>query len=225
MLNRFFLVFCFFAVIVCQAQDAESSVTEPTEFIEGQDYLVLEPVAEEVPPLILVFWYGSESSYQVLHALSQWPQAESVTLWPAVFRESWRPLARLAMVAQELKLSNEQQLSIFEQVILSPQDWQRERQTELLVQLHGEQEAVETALRDSELPKRLKVIQKQLLKYPISHVPTIIFKGRYIINANQAQTAARLLQILEHISQQSSQSENEVGEASASEQHAPVETQ
>jgi len=54
---------------------------------------------------------------------------------------------------------------------------------------------------DSELPKRLKTLQNRLKQLPISSVPTIIFKGRYIIDANQAKTSQRLLQIIQFLDQ------------------------
>jgi hypothetical protein len=165
------------------------------------DYTRLESPLDNGPQLILVFRYRNESSYRLYRILSQ--QGYSVTLWPAVLRESWRPEAKLALMANQLKASYQQHLQLFETLQSQPQDsFQLDSFRQLLKGIGIREEAIEPVLFDSDIPKQLKRQLNLLEKFSISSVPTIIFKGQYVITAEQAKTPAHLLAILEFLESQ-----------------------
>ncbi len=170
-------------------------------FTVNTDYHELGATDGTLPKLVLVNWYGSNSSYQVYGALNK--HFEQPVLWPAVFREAWRPAARLQLMAQRLNLTAEQQLTLFQQVLTSPPEWTDKLVYQnMLSPLVTDPEQLDQVIHASELPMQLKNIQNKLAELPISTVPTIIFKGRYIIDATQAQTSARLIRILQFLDQQ-----------------------
>lgn len=169
-------------------------------FQESSDFTRLTSPAADMPELVLVFRYGSESSHRLYRILSE--RGYAVTLWPAVFRESWRPEAKLALMARKLEATPEQHITLFESVQNESVDWsQLTAYRQLLSQLQFQEAAIEPVLFDSELPKHLKQTQKRIQNFSISTVPTIIFKGQFTINAEQAKTPARLINILQYLEQ------------------------
>ena len=172
----------------------------PALFIENRDFSILSNPQPQLPELILVFWYGSESSYQVYGALADWAVDQPITLWPAIFRESWRPAGKLAIIANNLNLDSGQQLSLFETLLSYDVQWQdKDSFYRLLSPYVDDKEVLDRAIRDTMVFNQLNQIQKSISHYPISGVPTIIFKGKYIVNAQQAGTSVRLIQILDHL--------------------------
>jgi hypothetical protein len=175
-----------------------SSQDTPPLFQDGIDFTRLETPIADAPQVILVFRYGNESCYRLYRILSQ--HGYNLTLWPAVFRESWRAEAKLALMANQLGASEQQHLRLFETVRDQPLDGSElNSYRQLLKSIGLSEQAIEPVLFDSDLPKQLKKRQILLQKFSISAVPTIIFKGHYIITAEQAKTPARLLTILEYL--------------------------
>ena len=195
-------------------------------FREGVDFTELRSDAAAVSTnesVILVFWYGSESSFQVLSALSQSAYTEQLILWPAVFRENWRQAGKLTLYAKLLDFSPQQHLALMQKVIVEqPNLTENRAKQDILVKLLRQKpnalteqdnldERLELVLRDPSVPKELKSIQSRLSDYPISSVPTIIFKGKFVISAEQAKTGRRLVQILDFLNQRQYQLTNESG--------------
>ncbi len=163
------------------------------------------PAALAVPDLVLVGWYGSKATQIVYSTLNI--NGYQPTLWPLVARESWRGHSRLMLMANKLKLSPEQQLEIFvmvQQVIQDPPstglDWLNYKTySDFLNHSQIKPNQIEEAIYDSDLPRQLKSLQKSLSNYPITQVPTILYKNRFLITSQQAKTAARLVSILEYL--------------------------
>lgn len=191
-------LFIGFHLTIAFSQNASNS------FVEGRDFSRLQTPDPTQPDLILVSWYGSTAAYQLYGALATHWHSD-ITLWPAVFREAWRPAAKLNLMANALDLSKEQHLQIFRSVIASPMVLKQSADFELFFGVFElNEEKVSQTVRQSELPKTLKNLQNRLKSYSISTVPTIIFRGEFIIDAKQARTPARLLQLLDYLDQQAS---------------------
>jgi predicted DsbA family dithiol-disulfide isomerase len=106
-------------------------------------------------------------------------------------------------MANQLKASYQQHLQLFETLQSQPQDsFQLDSFRQLLKGIGIREEAIEPVLFDSDIPKQLKRQLNLLEKFSISSVPTIIFKGQYVITAEQAKTPAHLLAILEFLESQ-----------------------
>ena len=177
-----------------------AEVNSSSNLVTADDYSKLDAEIESLPKLILVSWYGSESSQRAYRALVA--NQQDVVLWPAVFREKWRPAAKLMLMSQQLNASADQHLAFFSQLQNDTLVWTNESYKELLTPLNPKNEQIEQVIFSSELPKQLKSIQNQIQQFSISSVPTIIFKGRYIISAEQAHSPAKLIEILNYLEQQ-----------------------
>ncbi|WP_144392639.1 hypothetical protein [Pleionea sediminis] len=182
---------------LCHSIQIHAQSTETGKFVAGIDFTQLNS-QESVPDLVLVSWYGSDSAKRVYSALEN--NEFSAILWPAVFREAWRPAAKINLVANNLKLSPEQHLELFTLIqaenstLNTPKDY-----IAIFNQFIEDSQQVEDAVYDSDMPKRLVFIQNMIKQFSISTVPTIIFKGQYTIDATQAKTPARLIEILKYL--------------------------
>ncbi len=167
-------------------------------FLEDQHFSKLATADNTLPELVVVIWYGSESSLRVYQTLNQ--SGFQPTLWPAVFREAWRPAAKLTLMTNQLRLTPQQQSDLFQQSQSGalPLNQAKDFIT-LLGQFELEEKQLEDIVYDSELPKRLASLQNKIKQFSISTVPTIIFKGQYTIDAKQAQTPARLVEIIQYL--------------------------
>ncbi len=186
------------------ADDDTLSDTKP--FQVNSDYSIVSPtdaiehLPEQLPPLLLVGWYGSESCYQVFGALKTHLKSYSLTFWPAILRESWRPAAKLSILANKLALTDEEHLALFKKIQLQSIHWHQSGiLAELLKSIVTDPQKIPQPINQSELAQTLKKQQKLLLHYNISTVPTIIFKGKYVITAQQAKTSRRLIQLLHYL--------------------------
>lgn len=169
-------------------------------FVEDQHFSKLATADSALPELVVVVWYGSESSLRVYQTLSQ--SGFQPTLWPAVFREAWRPAAKLTLMANNLTLTPQQQADLFQQSQSGSAPLSQAKDfISVLGQFELEEKQLEDVVYDSELPKRLVSIQNKIKQFSISTVPTIIFKGQYTIDAKQAQTPARLVEIIQYLEQ------------------------
>lgn len=172
--------------------------SDGASFLEDQQFSKLAQADNTLPELVVVIWYGSESSLRVYQTLNQ--SGFQPILWPAVFREAWRPAAKLALMANKLALTPQQQSELFQQSQTNTTPLNQAKDfVAMLGQFELDEKQLEDAVYDSELPKRLVSIQNKIKQFSISTVPTIIFKGQYIIDAKQAQTPARLVEIIQYL--------------------------
>ncbi|MEE4244473.1 MAG: hypothetical protein V2I33_03635 [Kangiellaceae bacterium] len=202
------VIYCFLApAVAAQSSDngqVSNQITEGVDYTVHPERLSTAAASEQSIDIMLVGYYGSESSARVLDALLlkqiDSPIQINIQLLPIVLRESWRPAAKLMMMANQLTDDLTAHKALFTEVQSGNLDWQNSQSTERLLQLISDDQAlIEQTIYDSSLPKRLKSIENMLSEYPISSVPTIIFKGRYTIDANQAKTPARLMAIINHL--------------------------
>ncbi|NVJ59147.1 MAG: hypothetical protein HWE27_02095 [Gammaproteobacteria bacterium] len=191
-MNKWFIIFLIFSSTLVSAN---------SNFSEGLDFTKAKELNKNVPELQLVCRYRSVSCQAIMQGLVE-SSISGVKLVPIVLREAWRDEARLMMMANQLDFTAEQHLKLIR--LLMGQDTPIESIEDRInvltaIQPELNQETIESVAYNSEMPKRLKQIDNQLKSYPISSVPTIIYQGRYTIDANQGKTTRRILEIIDYL--------------------------
>jgi|GEM_PF-4473421 len=184
-----FVLFAVFTTVF--SISAEEAVVPAKSKIQPRS---LEAPLVENETTKVVCWYRSRACGAIIHSLDQ--AGMTVTLWPAVFRQAWQRDAKLMLIANKLNFSAEQHLAIMQQLnTATPSLEKPEDYIELLISMYPEldQAELEQVVYDTSLAKQLKGYQKQIQDYAITQVPTIIYKGQLIIDAEQLQTPQQLI--------------------------------
>ncbi|WMS86164.1 hypothetical protein [Pleionea litopenaei] len=184
-----FVLFAVFTTVF--SISAEEAVVPAKSKIQPRS---LEAPLVENETTKVVCWYRSRACGAIIHSLDQ--AGMTVTLWPAIFRQAWQRDAKLMLIANKLNFSAEQHLAIMQQLnTATPSLEKPEDYIELLISMYPEldQAELEQVVYDTSLAKQLKGYQKQIQDYAITQVPTIIYKGQLIIDAEQLQTPQQLI--------------------------------
>ena len=197
------------------AQENDSTFQQGIDFslvskVKGQEAEQLSDL-ESVSNIEIFYWLGCKSCYQVELGISQYlEQHPALTLrrTPLVARSQWRAHAYVPLILSQLSLQLAVQLSepndvptiidLYKQCLTdcgvfkdyqSSLEWFTERlKPQSLPGLDEEQ------IWQSE-----KNFQKRADIFLITQVPTIIINERYKITAKQAQTTARLVEIIDYL--------------------------
>ncbi len=167
-----------------------------------QDFAQLSEL-ETITNIEIFYWFGCESCYQVESAISDYLRLNpKLTLrrTPLIVRANWRSQAYIQPLM--LQLSPLQNLpttmDIYQQCLTdcdrlkdfdSILDWFSEKLAEQALPLINRKLVWQTE----------KNYQKRAELFSISQVPTIIINETYKIDANQAQTAKRLVAIIDFL--------------------------
>lgn len=181
-------------------------------FVEGDDYsLVNKPenthVAqlselESISHIEVFYWYGCEPCYQVDAAIDDYLEQNPnylIRRTPLVLRPSWREQAYIQpLMAQLLEQENLPNIiQIYQQCLL---DCQLFSDYPSIVNWFSEKLEAELPLIDEEkIWQAEKNYRKRADLFSISQVPTIIINETYKVDANQAQTAKRLVEIIDFL--------------------------
>lgn len=193
-LSSFVLFAVFTTVFSLSAEEAVVPAKSEIQPRTLEAPLVENETTVENETIKVVCWYRSRACGAIIHSLDQ--AGMSVTLWPAVFRQAWQRDAKLMLIANKLNFSAEQHLAIMQQLnTATPSLEKPEDYIELLISMYPEldQAELEQVVYDTSLAKQLKGYQNQIQDYAITQVPTIIYKGQLIIDAEQLQTPQQLI--------------------------------
>jgi len=181
-------------------------------FVEGDDYsLVNKPENTDVAQLSelesishieVFYWYGCEPCYQVDAAIDDYLEQNPnylIRRTPLVLRPSWREQAYIqplmAQLSEQENLPNT--IQIYQQCLL---DCQLFSDYPSIVNWFSEKLEAELPLIDEEkIWQAEKNYRKRADLFSISQVPTIIINETYKVDANQAQTARRLVEIIDFL--------------------------
>jgi len=183
------------------------------EFTLGKDYQQLDSFnIDQIQNLSdlnnlyhveIFYWYGCESCYQVESSLNSYikshPQLK-VKRTPLVARVNWREQAYLQPLMEQLsELENiPSHLEIYQQCLSDCQ---------VFSQYASSLQWLTDKLDQQQLPvidlsliwESEKIYKKRAEKFSISQVPTIIINEKYKVDANQAGTARRLVEIVDFL--------------------------
>ena len=213
--NRIQIAFLWLALLISLPPIAEEL---EHSFEAGVDYQIItksdsqDSVSQDLAQLSeleaisnveIFYWYGCESCYQVEGAISDYLRLNpELTLkrTPLVIRPNWRPQAYIQPLMLQLSqmqnlptsldvylqcLTDCDQLKDFDSIV----DWFSGKMPEQTLPLINKDLIWQTE----------KNYQKRAEIFSISQVPTIIINETYKVDANQAQTAKRLVAIIDFL--------------------------
>ena len=158
---------------------------------------------ETISNIEIFYWYGCEPCYQVEAAILDYSRLNpelSLRRTPLVIRANWRPQAYIQPLM--LQFSQEQNLpthlDVYQQCL---SDCNQLKDFDSILNWFSEKIPAQTlALINKDLIWQTeKNYQKRAEMFSISQVPTIIINETYKVDANQAQTAKRLVAIIDFL--------------------------
>ncbi len=158
---------------------------------------------ESITQIEIFYWYGCQSCYQVEMALQEYlAQHPEVTVrrTPLIARSSWRHQANLqSIMAQLSEQPNLPSLASLYQACLADcsvfDSFENNK-----AWLHESMQLEEFPVLDmSRLWATEKNYQKRAELFSIAQVPTIIINESYKIEANQAKTSKRMVEIADYL--------------------------
>lgn len=173
---------------------ASSAVAQPSAFIEGKDFVLVEPVqATDAPKgnieVVEFFSYSCPHCARFDPALSDWvkklPKDVSFRRSPVVFQESWLAGARLYFALEASKQLDKFHSAVFTAVhqenlpILTDakalSDW--------ITKGGGDAKAVSAAMTSFYVQSRMAKAENQARAYQVLGVPAMAVDGRYMSKA------------------------------------------
>jgi len=181
-------------------------------FVEGADYSLINKAEhtdaahlselESISNIEIFYWYGCEPCYQVEAALADYLQQNpnyTSRRTPLIIRPKWRQQAYIQPLMQQL--SQQENLpsiiQIYQQCLIDCELF-----SDYPSILNWFSEKIETSLPvidESKIWQAEKNYRKRADLFSISQVPTIIINETYKVDANQAQTATRLVEIIDFL--------------------------
>jgi len=197
--------------ILSQVSSAAQQSAEP--FVEGVDYFKVESQLtdikddltqlEEVADLEIFYWYGCYACWQVESAMVNYLADKPdlrVIRTPLVAHVNWREQAYIQPLMEQLanKVPLPTELDVYQACLAdcsvfqsyeSGRDW-------LFEQAEIEDKPIidEVAIWAAE-----KNYQNRADSFSISQVPTIIIKESFVVDANSAKSADRMIQIVNYL--------------------------
>ncbi len=169
---------------------------------DSQDVAQLSDL-ETISNIEIFYWYGCSSCYQVEAAISDYLRLNpglSVRRTPLVIRTEWRAQAYIQPLMLQLSSLHDlpTPLQIYQQCLT---DCDRLKDFDSILDWFLE------SLPEQALPlidkdiiwQAEKNYQKRADLFSISQVPTIIINETYEVDANRAQTAKRLVEIIDFL--------------------------
>jgi hypothetical protein len=189
-----------------------ASLPALAQFEEGVDYRSIKSTIDrdinnlseldDFSHIELFYWYGCDSCYQVDAALAAYLEENphlNYRRTPLVLRPEWREQAYIqALMAQIPDTTAENILDIYRQCLTDCTVFSQFDSTEKWVLQrvdNGNKPNIDYDL----IWQTQKNYQKRADILSISQVPTIIIKDTYKVDANQAKTAQRLLEIIDYL--------------------------
>jgi thiol:disulfide interchange protein DsbA len=189
-----FLIAGVLAVGACSAQDDKSAAAKPTEWKEGQHYIVL---TKPTPPPAGKVEVTEVFSYACPHCAHFQPYADQLksrlpagvtfSYMPVVFNPSWEPLARAYYTAQALGVLEKTHQALFDAL---HRDHKPLRTIEDLGGFYAgygidPKNFVSTA-QSFVVEGNLTQGRERAVAYQIESTPTLIINGKYRLDAASA---------------------------------------
>ncbi len=182
-------------------------------FLPGLDYEVIaksdeSDVAqlselESISNIEVFYWYGCSSCYQVEAAINDYILENSqlsLRRTPLIIRSSWRQQAYIQpLMAQLTELEQlPSTLEVYRQCLSDCSVFGEFESTLNWFSKQADPQIRPTINKEA-IWQAEKSYQKRADLFSISQVPTIIINETYKVNANQAKTAKRLVEIINYL--------------------------
>lgn len=190
---------------------AHSQESEPFEL--GVDYQIVEKKTqqeaaqlselESISAIEIFYWFGCEACFQVEAAIFDYLQQNPdlrLRRTPLVIRAEWRQQAYLQGLMEQYQgvETLPSVLDIYRQCL---DDCQVFQQFESSARWFADQVDSESSrvIDQQKIWQQEKNYRKRADLYSISQVPSIIINETYKVDANQAKTAKRLIEIIDYL--------------------------
>lgn len=167
----------------------------------GKDYKLLnppQPVSTSKIEVVEFFFYGCSHCFQLHPHLGAWkktmPNDVELTHVPAIFRDSWEPMARTFYALEALGQRAGLHDALFKAWNVDGNTLTEEAKILDFVAPHGVDRAKFSAAYNSFSMQSKVVRAKQMIRsYGISGTPTLVVDGKYLITALQPADTIRVL--------------------------------
>ncbi|MBI5428882.1 MAG: thiol:disulfide interchange protein DsbA/DsbL [Nitrosomonadales bacterium] len=168
---------------------------------EGRDYTLLQPAQPTSGKKIEVlefFFYGCSHCFHLHPKLSEWektmPKDVELILVPAIFRDSWEPMARTFYALDSLGKQHQLHEPLYKAWNVDNMQLFEEAQILDFVAPRGVDRAKFSAAYNSFSMQSKVTRAKQMIRsYGVSGTPTLVVDGRYVISGLQPDDAIRVL--------------------------------
>lgn len=179
------------------------------EFDEGYHYHRISPAlplqvdAGHVEVLEL-FWYGCPHCYVFEEYLTRWKREKAghvkFVRMPAVMNRNWVPQARAYFALQEMGEAERVHALLFEAIHVQGRRLRDMKSISRFLGQHGvDAVSFETAYRSPRVSEQIRRSRQLARDSGASSVPTIIVNGKYRTTAGDAGSYDLLLQLMDHL--------------------------
>ncbi len=200
------IVISFFAHVAYAAEDNSifkvGSDYQLVEKIETQQHQQLSEL-ETISNIEIFYWYGCESCFHVEAAILEFAQNNpelTIRRTPLIARPAWRQQAYIQALMSQLSETEELPsiLEIYQQCLL---DCAVLKNLDAIILWFTKRmpEQDFNLIEQKQIWSQEKIFKKRSKIFSITQVPTIIINERYKVDANQAKTAKRLVEIMEFL--------------------------
>lgn len=203
---RFILVFASVLWLAACAQPAKTEsaahavTTQQHDFVEGQDYRLLEQPIVGAPDVIELFFYGCRACYYLTDEISDWSADKGiqVNLVPA---HSDTNLVESARMFHTFGVLNRLDLHVDGYVLFQqPSELQgEERINALLAQRGVDKDEFWAAWGSDEVSQRLAGSYQLTAMAGISSTPAFLVKGKYLVELGVIEGSEGVLDLLEYL--------------------------
>ena len=167
----------------------------------GKDYKLLNPPQPSSTKKIEVlgfFFYGCSHCFDLHKPLSAWektmPKGTELIYVPAIFRDSWEPMARTFYALESLGQLHQLHDALYKAWNVDKTDLSDEAKILDFVAPRGVDRAKFSAAYNSFSMQSKVVRAKQMIRsYGITGTPTLVVDGKYLITALQPADTIRVL--------------------------------
>ena len=168
---------------------------------EGKDYTVLspaQPTSSKKIEVLEFFFYGCSHCFHLHPLLSTWekniPKDVELVYVPAIFRDSWEPMARTLYALEAIGQLHQLHDALFKAWNVDNQQLFEESQIVDFVAARGVDRAKFSAAYNSfSMQSKVNRAKQMTRSYGISGTPTLVVDGKYAISGLQPADTMRVL--------------------------------
>lgn len=191
----------------------------PSEFIEGQDYLVLFPELETTAPagkveVAEIFWYGCPHCYSLEPVIKKYleekPEYVEFRRVPGTLNPNWMFHAKLYYIGQALDADGSK--NVHEHIFNAIHQQRRrlmdeESIKEFFKTVGFTAEQVDAAMGSVELAAQLEQADKFNKDSRAGSVPSLVINGKYLTSPSMARGSMRMMRLLAYLTEKANKGE------------------
>lgn len=196
---------------------SEAESMPKSEFIEGQDYLVLFPELETTAPegkveVAEIFWYGCPHCYSLEPVLKKYleekPDYVAFVRIPGTLNPNWMFHAKLYYIGQALDADGSK--NVHEHIFNAIHQQRRrlmdnESIKEFFKSAGYTDEQIDSAMNSVELAAKLERADTFNKNSRAGSVPSLVINGKYLTSPSMARGSMRMMRLLGYLTEKEKQ--------------------